>query len=416
MIIIIKFIQKLNFAIYNYKTHTFNEVNNYNFEYKVEEIMNGERNTTKRTSLTKTNINSEEAINKYKLIGNRKVNNYNSLLNIDDFGKSNMVKKIISPHFINKSIIYLSFYFLLSLIIIIVVPLIIFGQIIKSIKKIYGLSSYIHCQCSISENVILTCYYLSQFILLKNPRYSPLYIKNRTDYSNYLYKEIKNIYNNTQKHLEVFIYQKPSVSKNSQKIIDNYSFNLNIYWYIHYYAYEFELNPILMTPAVQIYFFCSIIYLDLGESEQHFLNANIQYVTSNYQIIADGIAVLNQYYIDEISETSKNQKSFLWIIFILYLICEAIISYLCILGKIKTIREKEKYLNIFYKIDIELIHIMNTRCQKYAKLQIDQNSLTQKQELFNDDSSDNENETLISNKENESNFSYSNNKNNKYKT
>ena len=400
---------KIKFSIYNYNSHTFNEVNNYNFEYKVEEIMNGERNTTKRTSLNKTNINSEEAINKYKLIGNRKLNNYNSLLNIDDFGKSNMIKKIISPHFINKSIIYLSFYFLLSLIIIIVVPLIIFEQIIKSIKKIYGLSSYIHCQCCISENVILTCHYLTQFILLKNPRYSPLYIKNRTDYSNYLYQEIKNIYNNTQKHLEVFIYQKPSVRKKSEKIINSYLFNLNTYWYTNDYSYEYEFNPVLMTPAIQIYFYCSIFFIDLPKSKQHFLTAESQFVTSNYQIIADGIAILNQYYIDEISQISKNQKSFLWIIFILYLICEAIISYLCILGKIKTIREKEKYLNIFYKIDIELIHIMNSRCQKYAKLQIDQNSLTQKQDFINDDSSDNENDTLISNKENESNFSYSNN-------
>ncbi len=405
-----KIYSKIKFSIYNYNTHTFNEVNNYNFEYKVEEIMNGERNTTKRTSLTKANINSEEAINKYQLIGNRKINNYNSLLNIDDFGKSNTVKKIISPHFINKSIIYLLFYFILSLIVLTVVPYIIFEQIIKSIQTIYKVSSYVHCQCSISENVILTCYYLSQYIFLKNPRYSPQYIENKTEYSEFLYKEIKKIYNETQQQLEVFIYEKPSVSKKSQEIIDNYMFNLNTYWYINNYAYEFELHEILMTPAVQIYFYSSLMFIDLEESNQHFLVTESQFVTSNYQIIADGIAILNQYYIDEITLIAKNKKLFLWIIFILYLICEAIITYFCILAKIKIIREKEKYLNIFYKIDMELIHIMNTRCQKYAKLQIDQNSLTQKQEFFNDDSSDNENATLISNKENESNFSYSNNK------
>ena len=401
---------KIKFSIYNFKTHTFNEVNNYIFEYKVEEIMNGERNTTKRTSLTKTNINREEAINKYNLIGNRKVNNYNPFLSKVDFGKSNLVKKIISPHFINNSILYLLFFFILSLIILLVVPFIIFEQIIKSIKTIYKLSSYVHCQCIISENIILTSYYLSQFVFLKNPKYSPWYIKNKTEYSKFLYKEIKKIYNDTQKQIDIFIYEKPSVSKNSQKIIDNYYFNLNTYWYINYYAYEYELSPILMTPAVQIYFFCSLMFLDLGESEQHFLNANIQYVTSNYQTIADGIAVLNNYYIDEIISISSNKKLFLWIIFILYLICEGIITYLCILGKIKIIREKEKYLNIFYKIDIELIQIMYIRCQKYAKLQIDQNSLIQNKELFNEDSSDNENETLISNKENDSNFSYSNNR------
>ena len=157
-----------------------------------------------------------------------------------------------------------------------------------------------------------------------------------------------------------------------------------------------------MNPSLQIYFFCAFGFIHSTKTEQHFMNSKSQFIASNFQRIADGMAVLNQYYLDEIISIIKNKKVYLWIIFIIYFICEIGVSYICVLGKIKTIREKEQYLNIFYKIDIEIIRMMNFKCLKYSKIQIDKNNLNQKQDYLHNTSEDDEDESLITNKENES--------------
>ena len=59
---------------------------------------------------------------------------------------------------------------------------------------------------------------------------------------------------------------------------------------------------------------------------QNFISSSTHFITTNYQKITDGIAVLNYYYIDDIIEISKQKKVFLWIIFIIYLISELVIS------------------------------------------------------------------------------------------
>jgi hypothetical protein len=96
---------------------------------------------------------------------------------------------------------------------------------------------------------------------------------------------------------------------------------------------------------------------------------------------------------------SKSNRILLCLIFLFYFSFEIIITLLCIIGNIKSIREKEKYLNIFYKIDIEIIRIMGLKCQKYSNIQIDKKSLAQNQELINSDSEDNDILSLLTKKE-----------------
>ena len=409
-------ISKIKFKIYDFNIHSFTEVNNIHFENRVEEIMNGEKNKTKTLSLNKSEIkNGKEIINKYNLETNKRVKN--ELIPSEYFGKNIVVKNLIYPHLINDSIKILLLFNLISLIILLIIPYITFSQIRESIKKIYKLSSYVHIQCSITEDILLTCYYLTRFILIKNPNFKNSYIKDRKEYSQYLYNLIAELYLKAEEDLDYFIYEKPKISKKSEQIIKNYVFKLNLHWYTGNYSYLFDEKYITMIPAIQIFFYHSLYFINLEESFQNFLHPSSQYITSNYHIIADEMSVLNQYYLDEINEISKDKKVYLWIIFILYLLFEIIIICICVLGMIKTIREKEKYLNYFYKIDIDTVKMMNSRCQKYVKIQLDKNTLNQKQDFLNSDSSEDDEETLLSIKENQSSHSssFKNNKISKFK-
>ena len=391
---------KIKFSIYDYNTHSFIEVKNHHFESKVDEIMNGEQLQTKRLSFGKNDTNNLDPLNKYNLITEKNKININ-LFYPQKFSESNVVKKLISPHFINKSIIISSFFYFLSLLILIFVPYMVYDQILKSIKRIYHLSYFVHIQCSITEDVILTCYYLVEYLLIKNPKYEIKHINNRNDYSNFIFNKLITIYNSTQEKLSYFVYNKPSLSPKAEEIINNYAFSLKVFWNTEEYSLYSNEENILMNPSLQMYFYCSFSFIHSNDKEQHFINSKSQFISANFQRISDGMAVLNQYYLDEINSIIKSKKLYLWVIFIIYFICEVSVSYICVLGKIKTIREKEKYLNIFYKIDLEIIRMMNFRCQKYAKIQIDKNNLTQKQDFLQcNTSEDEEDESLLTNKEN----------------
>ena len=389
---------KIKFSMYDYNTHSFIEIKSYHFESQVEKIMNEEKNQTKRISIKKE-INNNNPINKYNLGMNNK--NKKKLLNTQNYSENNVVKKLISPHFINKSIIILSFVYFLSLLILLFAPYLVCKQILKSIKRIYHLSYFVHIQCSITEDVILICYYIIEYILVKNPKYEIKHINNRTEYSEFISNQILTLYNKSEERLTYFIYNKPIISSEAEKIIENYYFTLNFFYYEENYALKAEESDLLMNPSLQIYFFCAFSFIHSTKTEQHFMNSKSQFITSNFQRIADGMAVLNQYYLDEITSIIKKKKVYLWVIFIIYFISEIGVSYICVLGKIKSIREKEKYLNIFYKIDIEIIRMMNFKCLKYSKIQIDKNNLTQKQDYLHNTSEDDEDESLITNKENE---------------
>ena len=389
----------VKFIIYDYNSHSFIENKKLTFESKVEEIINGEKTTTKRFSFNKKELNNNEAIKKYNFMGSPKRSL--TLLNSKSLGENTLIKKLISPHIINQSIIFLSFFYLLSFILLIIVPYIAFEQMINSIERIYKLCSHVHIQCSITENIILSCYYIVEYYLTKNPKYKLDFINNRTKYSEFLYNRIKDLYNKSQNEIEIFYFRRPLLPKKSQEIIDNYFFILSLYWNTGNYSFYYENYYFNMLPSIRVYFYFSLKSVLEENKFQNFISSSTHFITTNYQKITDGIAVLNYYYIDDIIEISKQKKVFLWIIFIIYLISELVISYICILGKIKTIREKEKYLNIFYKIDIEIVNLMNLKCQKYSKIQIDNNSLTQKQDFLNSENSEDDEDSFLS-KENDS--------------
>ena len=387
----------VKFSIYDYNSHSFIEIKKNEFESKVEEIINGEKSKTKRISFTKNDMNNKDSIKKYNLMGSPKKSL--TLLNSKNLNENSIIKKLISPHFINKSIIFLSFFYFLSFILLIIVPYIAFDQLLNSIERIYKLCSHVHIQCSITENIILSCYYIFEFYLTKNPNYTLDFVNNRTEYSIFLYNKIKDLYNKSQSEIEIFIFKRPLLPKKSQAIIDNYFFNLSLYYNSGNYSFYYEDYAILIIPSIKIYFYFCFKNILQEEYYQNFISPSANFITSNYQKIADGMAVLNYYYLEEINEISNQKKVFLWIIFFIYFLSEIIVSYICVLGKIKTIREKEKFLNIFYKIDLEIINLMNSKCQKYSKIQIDNNSLTQKQDFLNSENSEDDEDSLLNHKE-----------------
>ena len=385
------------YSIYDFNINSFVEIKKYNLESKVDEIIKGEKNATKKVNFEVENKNKKEVEFRYSLIKN--INQTIKIIEKQTISQNTIIQTLISPHWINKSIISLIICYFLSLALIIVVPYITFQNIFNSNKKIYILTSFVHTQCSLSEQIILAYYYLSEFIFLKNPKYKCSYINDRELYKDIIKEKIISIYGDTEKLLDTFILHKAAISKKSQKIIDTYIYNISVYRYQGEYAFYSDEFEYFITPSIQTYVFNYISFIYMNPSKQNFLHHTIQYNMHNYQKIADGIRVLNKYYLDEMIEISKSNKILLWLIFLLYFSFEVIITFLCIIGKIKSIREKEKFLNIFYKIDIEIVRIMGLKCQKYSNIQIDKNSLSQNQEFITSDSEDNDIESLLSKKE-----------------
>ena len=404
-------INHIFYSIYDFNNNSFIEIKTNNFESKVEEIIKREKNVTKKVNfeLENKNKNKKEAEFRYSLI--KKINKKMNVMGKQTISQSNIIKKLISPHWINKSIISLIICYFLSLALLIIIPYITFKNIFNSNKKIYILTSFVHTQCSLSEQIILAYYYLSEFIFLKNPKYKCDYINDRAKYTEIIKQKIISTYAQTEKLLDTFILHKAAISKDSQKIIDTYFYNMSVYWYQGEYTFYSVKKEYLITPSIQTYVFNYISFIYLNSSKQHFLHHTIQYNMENYQKIADGIRLLNKYYLDEMKKISKSNRILLCLIFLFYFSFEIIITLLCIIGNIKSIREKEKYLNIFYKIDIEIIRIMGLKCQKYSNIQIDKKSLAQNQELINSDSEDNDIQSLLTKKEIDINHNILMNKN-----
>ena len=394
---------RIIYSIYDFNNHLLKEVKKKNFESQVEEIMIGERAVTKRVSFVSDGKDNKEAEYRYSLIKNKNVDSRIEKKSSQTESQNSLINKLISPHLINKSIISLIMYYLLSLVILIVVPYITFTKILNSSKQIYILSSFVHVQCSLSEQIILAYYYLSEFIFLKNPKYNCSYINNRTEYSYFVQEKLKTIYHETEQHLDKFIIHKVAISKKGQRIIDTSYLNITFYYYDKEYSFNHRIYELLLTPSIQMYVYNYFSFIHLNENKQHFLNHRVQYNMDNYQKIADGIREFNKFYLEEIEEISKSNKSLLWSIFVVYFFFEIIVTLLCILGKTKSVREKEKYLNLFYKIDIEVVKMMGLKCQKYSNIQIDKKSLSQNHEFMNSDEDDNDIEDLLSKKETHNN-------------
>ena len=399
------------YYIYDFNINSFVEIKMNNIESKVDEIIKGEKNATKKVNFEVEKKNKKEAEFRYSLIKN--INQKIKVIEKQTISQNNITKKLISPHWINKSIISLIICYFLSLALLIVIPYITFENIFNSNKKIYILTSFVHTQCSLSEQIILAYYYLSEFIFLKNPKYKCSYINDREKYTSNIKQEIISIYAQTEKLLDTFILHKAAISKESQRIIDTYLYNMSVYWYEGDYAFYSDEFEYLITPSIQTYVFNYIKFVYMSPSKQHFLHHTIQYNMKNYQKIADGIRVLNKYYLEEMISISKSNKILLWLIFLFYFCFEIIVTLLCITGKIKSIREKEQFLNIFYKIDMEIIKVMGLKCQKYSNIQIDKKSLAQNHEFINSDCEDNDIDSLLSKKEIDMNNSFLINKNGK---
>ena len=390
---------RIIYSLYDFNTHAIKEVKRNNFESKVEEIIRGEKITTKRVSFVLLDSKEKkETEYRYSLIKSKTIDNVD-IKTPQNESQNSMINNLISPHLINKSIISLIMYYLLSLIILIVVPYITFTNILNSSKKLYILSSFVHVQCSLGEHIILAFYYLSEYIFLKNPKYNCNYINNRTEYSLFIKEKLKTLYHQTEKLLDKFIIHKVGISKNAQRIIDTSYFNISYYYYDKEYAFDYRIYKLLLTPSIQIYVYNYFSFVHLNEDKQHFLNHRIQYNMANYQYLSNRIREFNIYYLEEMKKVTKSNKVLLWSIFVVYFMFEVIVTILCILGKTKSVREKEKYLNLFCKIDIEIIKMMGLKCQKYSNLQINKKSLSQNQEFLNSDEDDNDIEALLSKKE-----------------
>ena len=369
-------LKKVYFQIYDYKTNIFKDCKDYIIQSKMSEILNNEQeklnNKIVRTysqNVIKNKSNNESELSLIQSQSNINHNN-NSINSISD----KIINKITSQNIINTNILYYLIFYIFQLISLLIISIIIFKMIIKYKNDIFSLFQINYNQCNIIGYIGLIQFYTYEYILLKNPNYYNLYQINRTQYRQSIVKTLNFLYLKCSDEIKYFDYVEENYEKNNKQRLKNLKLNYTIYYKID--NYNIKRKYIIFSPdnAIKEYLFSLFKILIIDYKELNFLNINLNNIQINTNELADILSLKAEIYIDCIKSLIIHIKKLSWIIYIIFILICIICFIISLYLKIRIIKEKEKYLGMFYKIDNEIIKIMLLKCEQYTKIQIDKDN------------------------------------------
>ena len=399
-------LKKVFLKIYDFKNNIIKDCNDYKVQSKMSKIINSEQELTKKKLIKKitekiedSSIISKNDNLKFSIINSKKLKQEEHLLNKI---AEKIVKKIITPKLININVLYYLFFYLFQLISILLTSLFLFLTILRHKEIIYNIYFLIYNQCNLVNNIGVIRYYTFEYVVLKNPHYYNFFQSNRTKYRESIFDILNVLYNKSLDEIHNLDYNQESFSENQKNKLNSLSVVMDIYYKI--YGNENGFNQINLSPdnAIKEYIFSLFKFIISKDYEINFLNINFIFIQSNSMRLSEIILKKLEIYLDIMNSLINHIKIIVYIIFGFFFIVSIIVSTLTLLIKIKIIKEKEKYLGMFYKIDPEIVKFLFLKCEKYSKIQINKDNPINENnilEIGNEDEID----SLIDTKDNENN-------------
>ena len=398
-------LKKVILQLYDFKSNIIQDCKDYIIQSKMKEIFNHEEEISKnkinkKFSKKYKNNNTKNKL-KFSLIHFEPEINENDNLIINSILEK-LINKITSPKLINKNILYYLIVYIFQFFSILFISIILFDMLIRYIDEIFSLFEINYNQCNIIGHIGLIQFYSNEYILLKNPNYNNIYQVNRTQYRLSIIMFLNILYEKCMEEVKFFDCIEDNFEKKEQLKLKNLKANFTIYYKIN----EYYLHPSIITlspdNAIKEYLFSLYKIINSEINELNFLNINLNYIQTNTNQLAEILKIKSDIYINCIHLLISHVKFISWVIFALHILIYIISFFLSLYIKSKIIKEKEKYLEMFYKIDHEIIKFMLLKCEKYTKIQIDKDN-PMSNSIFEIIQDDNEIDSLIDNKGNTEN-------------
>ena len=351
----------IKFSVFNYSQNIAVEVINFPKESKVEQIIKGEKEKSRPQSTNNGNGKtiSFRVDNKFNKNDNEKKVSLNERNN-------DIVKKMISPKFINRSVLIFIILYTIILISVVLISILFFINLYTSRKIILKIHTVICYLTDIYRDILNTNFFTVEMILLLNDKYYNLY-QNKDDYFEECRNTILFLYESSIKEIEYFCYTDIDISSKTRNIIDNFQLEVKNYQKTTY-GLKYTSIKMKLTDALSEYDYA---LFDFGNTEKSSLNPqniNLFFVAFNVDDIIEGIEYFFETYYNEILEQITTEKKIIVIYLVLFIILEIIGGFLGAKASVILVIEKETFLKYFYKIGDE--HIKNTliKCEKFIKL------------------------------------------------
>ena len=396
-------LKKVFLHVYDFKSNIIKEAKNYIVQSKMEKLLKKEKDLTHNKLMKKFSekIDSQNVNLKFSLMKNNKEIKYDD--NISNKIIEKIIKKIISPKLMNKNALYYLFFYIFQFISIVTLSIFLFITLFNSIHDIYSVYILIYTQCDLINNIGIIHYYVSEYVLLKNPHYYNFYQSNRTKYRENILKILKELYHKSMNEIISFDYDENKFSNKNKEKLKN--LNTNFISCFPTDDYNNDNTMINLSPdnAIKEYVFSLFKFIISKDTEINFLNINLKFIHDNALTLSEIMSIKSEIYIDCLNSLINHTKFISFINFGIFFIISMIVCSFSVSARIKIIREKEKYLGMFYKIEPEIIKNMYLKCEKYTKIQINNDNLINTNNYFEIGNDDNEIDSLLDTKDNEYN-------------
>ena len=353
-------INNIKYSVYNYIQNIDVEINNFNKESKVEQIIKGEIEKDKSQ-----NINHTKSIS-FKVGNNIKKNEENDKKINSNERNYEIIHKMISPKTINDSILIFILLYSLILIFILIITILFFLNIYSSRNNILKVHTDIAYLINIYRDILNTNFYVVEMMLILNDKYTNLY-QDKNEYFERCKSIVLDLFDSSIQQIEYFCYSKVKVSNETKFAVDNYKINIKNYQ-TTVEGLKYTSLFMKFTDALNEYDYTLYDYCNSDKNTLNPQNVNLFFVVFNVEKLIKGIEfVFDKYYL-EINEQIHDEHILIYIYLFIFIFLEMIASYLGFKASKKLILEKERYLKYFYKIGDEPIKNILSRCEKFIKL------------------------------------------------
>ena len=409
-------LMKVFLQIYDFKNHIFKDCRDYIAKSKMVKLMDEEKSITKKKitkKLTEKNVTTkfDKLNSSYVNENNNKSSELNQEKNVSNKIVEKIIRKIIKPKLINTNILYYLTFYIIKLIDLITISLILYNLLYKNIQKLFQLYESIYFECRVIGTIGLIQFYSFEYILLKNNHYYNFY-QNRTIYRKSILPILMNLYSIGLNDVRSYDIEEQNLNQNYKNKFQSLKGNFTVFHQTQDLLNGKKSIQLSSDCAVKEFFF-SLYYFIISEDDKiHFLNLYFNYILSNIEPLSELISNKMNIYINYLEYYISNLKKMPWNIYFIEISIIIVLTAFCLYAKINIIKEKQKYLGMFYKIDHQILKILLLKCEKYSKIQINKENPINHNNLLEIGQDDSEIDSLIEVKDNEYNYLFNNNNEN----
>ena len=349
----------IKLSIFNYSKNIAVEVTNFPKESKVEQVMKGEYEKNKQI----TNGNSKSIT--FQVGTNSNKNNNEKKVSPKEKG-NDIIKKMVSPRFINKSVLIFIILYSIILVSVVFISILFFINLYSSRNNILKIHTVISYLTDIYIDILNTNFFAIEMMLLLNDKYTNLY-QNKDEYFEECKYTILSLYESSIQEIEYFCYTNIEISNEAKDIIENFQVGVKNYQ-SDGKGLKYTFLEMKLTDALSEYDYALFDYGNTEKSSLNPQNVNLFFIVFNVDSLIEGIEYIFGVYYKEINQQISNEKKILIIYLIIFIILEILGGFLGAKASIILVVEKEKFLKYFYKIGDEDIRNTLIKCEQFIKL------------------------------------------------